>query len=155
ACALIGHSREDILGRTDHEFIESEAAHHLCSVDDEIFTAGVELEIEERLTGPDGVVRSLITRKRVISVPGPAGDEPLMVAIISDVTQLRNSVEALRESDDRFRSMADNAPVMIWVTDESGASTMFNSLWTRTTGQIETAALGFGWLEMVHPEDRA
>jgi diguanylate cyclase (GGDEF)-like protein/PAS domain S-box-containing protein len=154
ACALVGRTREEMLGRTDHDFIPHEEADGFCALDDEIFASGTEREIEEQITGPDGVVRSLITRKRAISVPGPDGDEPMIVAIISDVTELRRSVEARRESEDRFRAMADNAPVMIWVTDESGASTMFNSLWTETTGQAETEALGFGWLEMVHPEDR-
>lgn len=154
ACALIGRSRNEMLGRTDHDFIAKEEADAFCAVDDEVFATGEERQTEEKITGADGTVRTLITRKRPVYLPGPAGDEVVVVAIISDVTQLRQSAAALRESEGRFRAMADNVPVMIWATDPSGSSTMFNRLWTETTGQTEAEAVGFGWLEVVHPDDR-
>ncbi len=60
----------------------------------------------------------------------------------------------LRESEARFRNMADNAPVMTWVTDPSGACTYLNARWYEFTGQTPDKAEGFGWLDAVHPEDR-
>ncbi len=62
---------------------------------------------------------------------------------------------ALAESEARFREMADNAPVMIWVTDATGHCTVLARPWYAFTGQPPRAGLGFGWLEAVHPEDRA
>jgi PAS domain S-box-containing protein len=53
-----------------------------------------------------------------------------------------------------FRSMADDAPVMIWVTQPSGYCVYLNRRWYEFTGQTESEALGFGWLETTHPEDR-
>jgi diguanylate cyclase (GGDEF)-like protein/PAS domain S-box-containing protein len=154
ACALLGRRREELLGRSDYDFVPREQANGFCATDLQVFETGEDRETEEHITGADGEVRTLSTLKRLISLPGAAGEEPMVLAVIHDITELRRSLDALRESEQRFRTIADNAPVMIWVADASGASTMFNRLWTETTGQSEAGALGFGWLEMVHPDDR-
>jgi PAS domain S-box-containing protein len=60
-----------------------------------------------------------------------------------------------RESEDRFRNMADHSPLMLWVTDESGACTYINRRWCEFTGQAPEQGAGLGWLQAVHPEDRA
>lgn len=60
----------------------------------------------------------------------------------------------LRESEDRFRNIADQTPVMLWVTDESGYCTYLNRTWYEFTGQGEQEGEGFGWLKAVHDEDR-
>lgn len=62
---------------------------------------------------------------------------------------------ALRESEQRFRNMADHAPVMMWVTDAAGYCTYLNRAWHEFTGQTEAEAAGFGWLEATHPDDMA
>ncbi len=61
---------------------------------------------------------------------------------------------ALRESEARFRHMADNAPVMVWVTDTDGACSYLSRSWYGFTGQTPETGLGFGWLNAVHPDDR-
>jgi PAS domain S-box-containing protein len=66
----------------------------------------------------------------------------------------RESAATLRESEARFRNMADNAPVMIWVTDVDGRCTYLNEQWYKFTGTGPEQGLGFGWLDSVHPEDR-
>ena len=60
---------------------------------------------------------------------------------------------ALRESEARFRNMADHSPVMMWVTDEHGQCTYLNPLWYQFTGQSTAEALGLGWLDAIHAED--
>jgi PAS domain S-box-containing protein len=66
----------------------------------------------------------------------------------------REAMRELRESEERFRNMADHAPVMMWVTDGSGFCTYLNRGWYEFTGQAREEALGLGWLEAVHPDDR-
>ena len=61
---------------------------------------------------------------------------------------------ALRESEERFRHMADNAPVMVWVTDQNGSCFFLSQSWYEFTGQSEEEGLGLGWTDAVHPEDR-
>jgi PAS domain S-box-containing protein len=61
----------------------------------------------------------------------------------------------LADSEARFRNMADHAPVMMWVTDPRGSCTYLNRKWYEFTGQAEEEALGYGWLDATHPEDRS
>lgn len=64
---------------------------------------------------------------------------------------------ALRESEARFRTMADTAPAMLWVTEPDGSCSFLSRGWYEFTGQNEEEALGkqgFGWLDAVHPDDR-
>jgi PAS domain S-box-containing protein len=68
---------------------------------------------------------------------------------------LRASEQALRESEARFRNMADDLPVIIWTADPTAFCTYLNRLWYEFTGQTEAQALGLGWLEAIHPDDRA
>ncbi|MBD1865590.1 MULTISPECIES: PAS domain S-box protein [Trichocoleus] len=71
----------------------------------------------------------------------------------NNVTAQIQAETALRESEERFRNMADNAPVMVRVTDSTGACTYLSRSWYEFTGQTEETGLGFGWLNAIHPED--
>ncbi|MDF2387189.1 PAS domain S-box protein [Nostoc ellipsosporum NOK] len=61
--------------------------------------------------------------------------------------------EALKESEARFRTMADSAPVLLWVSDTNALRTFFNQTWLNFTGRTLEQELGHGWAEGVHPED--
>ncbi len=63
--------------------------------------------------------------------------------------------DEVRESEDRFRNMADHAPVMMWVTDPQGNCTYLNRQWYAFTGQTREEAEGLGWLDATHPDDMA
>ncbi|WP_425506458.1 PAS domain S-box protein [Sphingomonas xinjiangensis] len=86
-----------------------------------------------------------------------AGDDGQPVGTIievRDLTEDKAREAALRESEGRFRNMADHAPVMMWVTDPTGCCTYLNRQWYEFTGQTAAEAEGYGWLEATHPEDR-
>ncbi len=53
-----------------------------------------------------------------------------------------------------FQTMADDAPVMIWITDPTGFCTYLNKQWLEFTGQTLEEGQGIGWTEAVHPDDR-
>lgn len=67
----------------------------------------------------------------------------------------RRASGALRESEARFREMANDAPLMIWIADPNGNCTFLSNSWLKFAGQSSEAALGRSWLETVHPEDQA
>ncbi|MBB4155507.1 PAS domain S-box-containing protein [Sphingomonas jinjuensis] len=67
---------------------------------------------------------------------------------------LRIARSEAADSEARFRNMADNTPVMMWVTDAEGTCTYLNRGWYEFTGQREEEALGYGWLDATHPDDK-
>lgn len=58
-----------------------------------------------------------------------------------------------RESEKRFRTVADSAPVMIWMSDIDGKYTYVNRVWLDFTGHSLEEELGLGWEKSVHPDD--
>ncbi|MBY0262548.1 MAG: PAS domain S-box protein, partial [Phycisphaerales bacterium] len=71
-----------------------------------------------------------------------------------DVSEQKRAEASLRESEQRFRTFADTAPAMLWVTDPAGICTFLSRAWYEYTGQTEEEALGLGWTNTIHPADR-
>lgn len=78
----------------------------------------------------------------------------LYVRQAADFIERCRAEEALRESEQRFRVMADTAPAMLWITERDGTCTFLSHGWNEFTGQSDSEGLGFGWFEAVHPDDR-
>lgn len=75
------------------------------------------------------------------------------VVLAHDITQHKQAEETLRKNEEYYREMADNTPVMTWVTGPDGECTYMNKQWHDYTGQTTDKVVGFGWLEAVHPDD--
>ena len=58
-----------------------------------------------------------------------------------------------QESEDRFRIMADTAPVMIWMCGADKLCDYFNKVWLEFTGRTLAQEMGNGWMENLHPDD--
>ena len=81
----------------------------------------------------------------------PAG----IACLGADVTELETlrAEAARREGDERFRTIADNAPLMIWVTGPDKGCTFVNKGWLTFTGRALEQELGSGWVANIHPGD--
>ena len=62
---------------------------------------------------------------------------------------------AARESDARFRAVVDLVPDLLWQTAPDGSTVWYNARWYEYTGQAPNDAAGSGWMNAVHPDDRA
>ena len=71
-----------------------------------------------------------------------------------DITDLRKADEAIRESEARFRNMADTAPVALWIADSEMRMTFFNEYFLKYSGETMHNILGDGWLKLLHEDDR-
>jgi PAS domain S-box-containing protein len=73
--------------------------------------------------------------------------------ITHDITRRKRDEQALRESEERFRYMADRAPVMIWIAGVDRLCTWVNEPWLDFTGRTMEQEMGNGWTESLHPDD--
>jgi PAS domain S-box-containing protein len=80
-------------------------------------------------------------------------EPPVLLATIRALLRSRAAERALRESEARFRSMADSAPVMIWLGDAMGTAEWFSRSWVDFTGLPLETQVGQGWTDVIHPED--
>jgi PAS domain S-box-containing protein len=107
---------------------------------------------EFRIRRPDGVVRYMATRGRPLV--DDSGKPVRMTGVIIDITESREAAQAMRESEERFRNMADAAPVMIWTSNVSKEYDYFNRSWLEFTNRPAEEEARRGWMQGIHPEDR-
>jgi PAS domain S-box-containing protein len=145
-----GLSRDQVLGRTLMDVLGIDAFAKLKPMADRALAGehvSADVQVPYRAGGQRDVhIDYLPDRDRAGVVRGYYG-------LIQDISERKAIDNRLRESEMRFRSMADNAPVMIWVTEVDGSCSFLSRSWYEFTGQTPETALGFGWLEAVHPED--
>ena len=78
----------------------------------------------------------------------------LMMRAAAIAIERDRAQETLRDSEARFRQMANHAPGFIWLTRPDGSCGFLSKSWYEFTGQTEESGLGDGWLTPVHPNDR-
>ena len=78
-----------------------------------------------------------------------------MAGAVFDIHERKMADDARRESEDRFRIMADSAPVLVWMAGTDRRLHWFNRGWLDWTGRASEDEVGEGWLSHVHPDDQA
>ncbi len=76
------------------------------------------------------------------------------IEISADITERRRGERALRESEAKFRTLAEAMPQIVWMAQPDGSKTYFNQRWLDYTGLSLEESLGPGWLNAIHPDDR-
>ena len=106
---------------------------------------------EHRVRRHDGVWRVFTVR----AVPALEDDGSIRewIGVHTDVTERRNAEEQMRESEARFRAMADAAPAPVWMTSAAGGIDFANQAFAEFAGLEREALLGDVWIDLIHPED--
>lgn len=75
------------------------------------------------------------------------------MGLLRDVTEQKLTKLSLEESEHRFQTMANCAPVMLWMSGLDGKCDFFNKTWLEFSGRTLEQEFGDGWAEGIHPED--
>jgi PAS domain S-box-containing protein len=128
--AILGYPSEKILGSTSHEIFTEEEAEFFTSHDREVRESGRTITMENEITLPDGVHTINTVR---FPIRDAAGNLSTIGAITADITEQKEAERALRESDEQFRAVFENARVSIYVKDLEGRYLLVNpafEIWT-------------------------
>ena len=143
----------DAVGKTDFDFFSEEHAHQAW--DDERAVMESEQPVvgkEEKETWGGGQLTWVSTTKM------PFRDKDGRVAgtfgISRDITATKRAEEALRQGEERFRSLIEATVAIVWNTPASGKFETEQPGWSAFTGQTFDQLKDWGWLDAVHPEDR-
>ncbi|HET7769825.1 MAG TPA: PAS domain S-box protein [Chloroflexota bacterium] len=117
----------------------------------EAVTRAVRAGVDDFLVKPTDVDE---LKRSIVRCVEKAREARALAARAQEAEAARRAEAALRESEARFRLVANVAPVMIWAADPDGACTFLNRRWLEFTGRALEEELGQGWFEGIHPEDR-
>ncbi len=132
------------------EFVHPDDAGLFSHAVAEAIRTGERFYFEGRLRRADEEVRWVEFR----GLPLRTGGMPLrMHGTAADITERKRAENRLRESEERFRLMADAVPVLIWVSDQTKGCTWFNKTWLNFSGRTPQELVGNGWADDVHPDD--
>jgi PAS domain S-box-containing protein len=108
---------------------------------------------EFRVIWPDGSVHWIETRAHVFQDDN--GQPIRIMGVNMEITDRKRAEEALRASEQRWRTMADSLPILVWTDLPNGQCDWLSSQWGAYTGIPESELLGLRWLDTVlHPDDR-
>jgi two-component system, cell cycle sensor histidine kinase and response regulator CckA len=144
-CEMLGYSNEEMLRLSvpDTYFPDERetARRHLAGI-----PCGASVRFERRMRRKDGT--AMTVEESVVKLANGSSQ-----GIVRDVTDRKRIEAALRESEERFRNLADSAPVMIWVAGPDRVLNFFNKTWLDFVGRTLKQELSNGWIENLHPDD--
>jgi PAS domain S-box-containing protein len=152
-CRFVGKRKEEVIGHDDRFIFSPAEAQAVMEGDLKVMAGGVTMTYEDVATTVDGVQRTFLATK------GPLFDAQGRVTglfgIARDITKRKHAEMALRESEERFRSIFEHAGTGIAITDLEGRFLRCNPAYCRLLGYTEEELLELNFKTLVHPEDLA
>lgn len=141
----------DALGRQPHKLLSTWTRDGIDALHHSLRTTG-QWTGELRQSRKEG--RELVVESRMLATRHADG-RFTVIETNRDITARKRAEEGLRESEARFRHLAESSPLVVWVSDARGECIYVNQRWEELTGQSVESAQGRGWFQCIHTEDRS
>ncbi|MBM3677552.1 MAG: PAS domain S-box protein, partial [Actinobacteria bacterium] len=159
-CAVVGRTPAELAGVDLLTLVHPEDVGFDILARERLLEGGDDtLRRTSRYLRPDGT--PVVVDISTTLVRGENGPR-FFVSEVRDITAERDAEEErdriaaqLRTSERRFRALATSAPACLFETDSTGACVWVNERWQEITGRSDESAVGFRWLDAIHPEDVA
>lgn len=142
---ILGYTRKEMIGKSVVDFVAPSDR----DVVEKNMRSGVQEDYEHAAIQKDGTIIHIETRARETIVDG----KPVRMAAIRDVTDRKNAEKALRESEERFRSLVQHLSDIIWVIDQNILITYSSPSVQRVLGYSPEELLNKNGFKLIHPDD--
>ena len=150
ACESLGYTRDELVGKTPFEF-DPDLTLAMLEEFGRSLDAGESVAFDTRHRRKDGSVFPVEVRAKAFW----EGERRFTVSLARDVTDRKRAEEALRLSEQRYRSLVEATSAIVWTLPASGlADKSEQPSWTAFTGQTMGQFTGWDWLDAIHPDDR-
>ncbi len=146
---LYGFTMAEALDRVSHDLLQTQFPEPLETIQARLRTAGRwegEL-IHRRKDGQSVTVASVWLLQR-----DSQGKVAAILEVNSDISALKQAEQTLRESEQRFRTLANNISQLAWMADEKGSTFWYNERWYDYTDTTPEEMQGWGWQKVLHPD---
>ncbi|MEW6439953.1 MAG: PAS domain S-box protein [bacterium] len=147
-CRMSGYSRAELTRMPISTLEASESPEEVARHIRKVLEGGGHDRFESRHRRKDGTLFDVEITALYLHI-----EEGRIGVFVRDMTERKRVEEALRESEERFRVMADGSPMILWVSDAEGGNQFVNRTYCEFLGVTREQALGGQWQPFVHPSD--
>jgi PAS domain S-box-containing protein len=149
-CDMLGYTEAELLRMSVMDVTDASSLEATQSLLDRLVAGAQEVQIEKNYRRKDGAV--LMASSTVSASRGENGTFLGLVAVVLDITARKQAENRLRESEERFRTLADNMSQFAWIADPTGFVSWYNKRWFDYTGTTVEEMQGWGWQKVHHPD---
>jgi PAS domain S-box-containing protein len=150
-CRMVGYSEQELVAIPWSEITHPDDRERSKQIIEQLCEGSGCVEVEKRYIHRSG--NAVWARTRISLVRDSLGEPSYFVVHVEDITDRRRAEEVLRESEERFRIMADSCPAIMWVTNAEGGRQFVNRAYLEFCGASFEQAEGDTWQSLVHPDD--
>jgi PAS domain S-box-containing protein len=150
-CHILGYTREELMSKTIYEITFPEDRDLTININEKIHKGdyGI-IDYEKRYVKKDNT--PFWVHVTISGVYDSEGKHINSIGTIEDITERKKVEEILRESESRFRTLADNISQMVWIVNKEGTPVWFNKRWGDFTGVGLDEIRSDGILRIIHPD---
>jgi PAS domain S-box-containing protein len=151
-CRMLGYTEQELMAKSWAELThpdDREMSHRTF----DRMRSGLNgcAEMEKRYLHRSGAV--IWVRMKISTVEASGGNPPYFVVHVEDITERKRTEEALSESEDRFRVIADSCPTLMWMTGAKGEIQFINRAYREFCGTTCEQVEGGKWQLLICPDD--